>query len=116
MSKLALFAFNGEMACFAHALLNALDLHGQGHLVRLVVEGTAAKLAGHFGGGYGPHGGLFDQVRLQGLLAGVCRACAAKAASLDEAERLGLPIQEDMSGHAGMAPFIEQGYSIITFA
>lgn len=116
MGKLALFAFNGEIACFAHAMLNALDLHRHGHQVRLVVEGTATKLAPQFGAGYGPFGGLFDQVRQASLLAGLCRACAAKSATLEEAERLGLPILDDMSGHAGMAPFIQQGFDIITFA
>jgi hypothetical protein len=113
--KLALFAFNGEITCFAHAMLNALDLHAQGHEVVLVVEGTATKLAPQFAGGYGPFGQLFDKVRQQGLLAGICRACAAKMATLEEVERLGLPILDDMSGHAGMGAFIQQGYEIITF-
>ncbi len=116
MRQLAIFAFNGEMTCFAHAMLNALDLREQGHEVALVVEGTATKLVSQFAGGYGPFGGLFNSVRQQGLLAGICRACAAKMATLEEAERLGLPLLDDMSGHAGMAPFIQQGFDIITFA
>jgi hypothetical protein len=113
--KLALFAFNGEMICFVHATLNALDLRYQGHEVALVVEGTATKLAPQFAGGYGPFGHLFDQVRQQDLLAGICRACSAKMATLEEVERLGLPLLDDMSGHAGMSPFIQQGFEIITF-
>lgn len=116
MRKLALFAFSGDMSCFAHALLNALDLHAQGHQVALVVEGSATKLAPQFAGGYGPFGGLFDQTRQEGLRAGICRACAAKSATLETAERLSLPLLDDMFGHAGMMPFIEQGYEIITFA
>ncbi len=27
----------------------------------------------------------------------------------------GLPIRDDMSGHAGMAPYLLEGYKIITF-
>ena len=113
MSKIALFAFNGEMMCFVHALLNALDLSAQGHEVRLVVEGTATKLAGEFAG-QGAFGQLFLKVREQGLLAGVCQACAAKMGTLEEVKRLDLPLLNDMQGHAGMAPFLAQGYSIIT--
>ncbi|MFH1035627.1 MAG: cytoplasmic protein [Pseudomonadota bacterium] len=115
MRKVALFAFNGEMTCFVHALLNALDLRAQGHEVALVVEGTATQLAPRFGGGQGPFAGLFEKVRQQGLLAGICRACAVKMDTLAEVERLGLPVLDDMSGHAGMAPFIQRGFEIITF-
>lgn len=114
MSKVAVFAFNGEMLCFVHALLNALDLKAKGHEVRLVVEGTAVKLAPEFAGG-GGFGELFLKVREQGLLAGFCRACSTKLGVLAEVERLGLPLLADMQGHAGMAPFLEQGYQVITF-
>ena len=43
MKKLALFAFNGEMMCFAHALLNAVDLKENGYDVKLIIEGMATK-------------------------------------------------------------------------
>lgn len=115
MAKIVLFAFNGEMTCFVHALLNALDLEAKGHQVQLVVEGTATKLAPLFGQPAGPFAGLFGQVREKGLLAGVCRACAAKMETLAQVEALGLPILDGMSGHAAMEPFIAQGYQVITF-
>ncbi len=113
-TKVALFAFNGEILCFVHALLNALDLKAQGHEARLVVEGTAVKLAHEFAG-QGSFGQLFLKVLEQGLLAGFCQACSAKLGSLEEVKRLGLPLLSDMQGHAGMAPFLAQGYQIITF-
>ncbi len=114
MPKVAIFAFNGEMTCFVHALLNVLDLKARGAEARLVVEGTATKLAGEFAG-QGAFGQLFRQVLEQGLLAGFCQACAEKMGSLEEARRLGLPLLNDMKGHAGMAPFLAQGYQVITF-
>lgn len=114
MSKLAIFTFNGEMMCFVHALLNALDLQAQGHEVCLVVEGTATKLAAEFDG-HGTFGQLFLKVRDQRLLAGFCQACAVKMGTLGEVKRLGLPLLSDMQGHAGMAPFLAQGYQIVTF-
>ncbi len=39
--KVALFAFNGDPMCFAHVLLNALDLKERGFDVKVVIEGTA---------------------------------------------------------------------------
>ena len=44
MKKIALFAFNGELTCFVHVLLNALDLKAKGHTVGIVIEGAATKL------------------------------------------------------------------------
>ena len=41
--------------------------------------------------------------------------CAQKMAAWEAARAQGLTILEDMSGHAGMAPFILDGYRIITF-
>lgn len=114
MNKVAIFAFNGEMMCFVHALLNALDLKAKGHDVRLVVEGTATRLAPEFAGG-GSFSELFLKVREQGLLAGFCQACSAKMGVADDVRRLGLPLLSDMQGHAGVAPFLDQGYQVITF-
>ena len=31
MKKVALFAFNGELMCFVHVLLNALDMKEKGY-------------------------------------------------------------------------------------
>ena len=41
--KVAIFAFNGETMCFAHALLNALDMKEKGYDIKLVIEGSATK-------------------------------------------------------------------------
>ena len=44
VKKIAIFAFNGELMCFAHALLNAQDMHEKGYDVKVVIEGSATKL------------------------------------------------------------------------
>ena len=36
--KVALFAFNGDPMCFAHVLLNALDMFEKGFKVKVVIE------------------------------------------------------------------------------
>jgi len=38
--KVALFAFNGDPMCFAHVLINALDLREKNYDVRLIIEGV----------------------------------------------------------------------------
>ena len=41
--KVVLVAFNGELMCFAHVLLNALDMNEKGYDVKVVIEGSATK-------------------------------------------------------------------------
>ncbi len=115
MAKYALFPFNGEPTCFVHVLLNALDLHGKGHEVRIVVEGMATTLLPKLEQEGHPLHKPYGKARELGLLAGACRACSAKLGVLDSIQALGLPLLDDMQGHPGMAPWLEQGYQIITF-
>jgi hypothetical protein len=115
VKKVALFAFNGEAMCFVHVLLNALDFHAKGYDTKIVLEGASVKLVPLLDVDGSPFKGLFAKCREAGLMAGVCLACAKKLGTFDAAEALGLPMLGDMSGHAGMEPFTEQGYEIITF-
>jgi hypothetical protein len=113
--KILLVAFQGQAMCFIHVLLNGLELSAKGHQCKIIVEGEATKLIpeisreGHF------LNGLYRQMLDKGLLAGVCRACSAKMQVLEEIQKAGLPLLDDMSGHPGMANYIEQGFEIINF-
>jgi len=119
MEKYALFAFNGEAMCFVHVLLNGLDLAARGHEVKIVIEGAACRLVPELGEASNPFHQLYVKARDAGLIAGICQACAQKMGSLMAARAQGLTILHDMSGHAGMAPYIQayiqDGYRIITF-
>lgn len=115
MGKYALFAFNGEAMCFVHVLLNGLNLKAKGHEVKIIIEGAACGLIPELGEAGHPSHQLYVKAREAGLLDGVCKACAQKMGSLDAARAQGLAIRDDMSGHAGMAPYILEGYQIITF-
>jgi len=44
MQKYALFVFNGEMMCFVHVLLNAIQMHERGLEARIVMEGASTRL------------------------------------------------------------------------
>lgn len=115
MKRYALFAFNGEEMCFVHVLLNALDLDDRGCLVKLVIEGSAAKLIIPLAKPEHPFHKLYASCIEKGLIDCVCRACAHKMGSLEAAQEQHLKLCHDMSGHPSMGSYIEKGYDIITF-
>ncbi|MGE4470979.1 MAG: cytoplasmic protein [Desulfovibrio sp.] len=114
MEKVALFAFNGEMMCFVHALLNALDMHGNGKEVALVFEGASVRLVPELEREDNPFHELYGKARSAGIVAGVCRACSSKLGVLHDVERSGLPLLDDMQGHPSMRSFMDRGYGVIT--
>jgi hypothetical protein len=113
-SKVAIFAFNGEPMCFVHALLNTLDMQAKGYDVKLIIEGSATRLVKHFMDPEVPFADLYTKVKDAGLIHCVCRACAAKMGSLEDAKALQMPLCREMSGHPSMASYLEQDYQIIT--
>lgn len=115
MKKVALFAFNGEAMCFVHVLLNALDLAEHGHDVKVIIEGTATKQIQELTDETNPFSNLYQNVKEQGLIDCVCKACAAKTDSLDAAMEQQLILCDDMSGHPSIRRYMEAGYEIIAF-
>ena len=101
--------------CFIHVLLNALEMKSRGHEAQIVIEGMAVKLVPEMAVDGSLLNPLYKKARSQGLIAGVCKACSAKFKVLEAVEAEGLVILDDMSGHAGMSRFIEDGFEIITF-
>src|SRR5690606_37896392 len=106
-----IFAFNGNLMCFLHVLLNALDMENKGMESKIVIEGEAVKLVAQMEGAKNP---LYLKARQKGMIAGICKACSAKLGVLDYNGNVGLPLLDDMSGHPSMATYITQGYQIIT--
>ncbi len=115
MKKVMLVVFNGDEMCFIHILLNALDMSEKSYDVGIIIEGASTKLIpelekeAHF-----LHA-LWEKVKTKGLITGVCRACSNKMGTLKAAERIGLPIIGDMSGHPSLAALMDEGFNIITF-
>ena len=114
MRKIAIFAFDGELMCFAHALLNAIDLHEKGHDVKLIIEGSATKLIEDFQKPETPFYELFNKCVNSGILDAICKGCAAKMNTLKICEEKGYPIDGSMSGHPPMEKYIASAYEIIT--
>jgi len=114
MRKIAIFAFNGELMCFGHALLNAVDLHEKGHDVKLIIEGSATKLIADFQKPKTPFYELFNKCVSSGILDAVCKGCAAKMKTLKICQTKGYPLDGEMSGHPAMEKYIASAYEIIT--
>ena len=113
MEKVVIFAFVGELPCFAHALINGLDMKKRGWDVKLVIEGSATKLIKELADPLKPFAPLYQKARDAGLIDGVCRACAKLMGALAAAEEQGLTLRDELGGHPSMARYIEAGYRII---
>jgi len=111
MSKFVFFAFKGDPLCFNHVLLNALDIIGNGMMVKIIIEGEAVKLvkeheeSGHL---------LYKEAKGKGLIDGICKACSAKFGVLEYNQTVGIPLRDEMSGHPSMAAYLKAGYQVIT--
>lgn len=115
MEKAVLFAFRGEIPCFAHVMLNAIDMREKGFDVQVVLEGESPKVIGELSRQSHPMHKLFEQTKSLGLIAGACKACAHATGALDAVLAEGLPLLDGMHGHAGMAGWIQKGFRVITF-
>jgi hypothetical protein len=115
LEKYALFAFNGDPMCFIHVILNALDLNEKGYDIKVIVEGSATKLAPEFENKNNPFYGKYQELKKSGLIECFCKACSNKMGSLKDVENQGFPICAELMGHPSMAKYIQLGYSIITF-
>lgn len=110
-----LFAFRGDQMCFIHVLLYALDLNEKGINAKIVLEGESTKLIPELYKESSPLYNLAQRTIELNLFEGVCKACSTMMGTFEEAKTRNFKILSDMSGHAGMSRFINDGFEIITF-
>jgi hypothetical protein len=124
MKKVVVFAFSGDPAVFAHAMLTAMDMKDRGYDVKLVVEGDATKLLSLLRNETKPYADVYRRFRDRGLIDCVCRACATKNGVVPVVIEQNLKLAaaapvgqrgDDMAGHPAMAAYMEQGYEVMTF-
>ncbi len=115
MKKIVLFAFNGELMCFIHVLLNAMDMQEKGWEVRIVIEGAATKLVSELAKPDNPLHKLYEKVKALYLIDGACRACSKKMDALEAVKSEGLKFLDEMAGHPSIARYKEEGYEVIVF-
>ncbi|MGE4505223.1 MAG: cytoplasmic protein [Desulfovibrionaceae bacterium] len=115
MQKTVLFAFQGELLCFVHVLLNALDLKERGGEVEIVLEGMSPTLVAQLELESNAFHGLWLRARGEGLVAGACKACSSKLGVLEEVRAADVPLLDGMSGHPPVAAWMERGFTVLTF-
>ncbi len=113
--KVALFAFNGDPMCFAHALLNALNMKKKGYDIKLVIEGSATKQVRELLDSDKPFANSYQKVKTLGLIDCVCQACSNATGSLQSAKEQDLRICGDMSGHPSVSVYKDAGYDVLIF-
>lgn len=111
MDKFAFFAFNGDLMCFQHVLLNALDLAEKGEQAKIIFEGEAVKLVQKLEESNNKH---YFEAKEKGLIDCICKACSAKLGVLEYNKKTDIDLKGDMSGHPSMESYIKDGYEIIT--
>ena len=115
MKKVALFVFNDEPMCFTHVLLNALDMNERGYEIKLIMEGEATKLLPGLANEGTAFSRMWEKLKERSVVAGVCRACSTNMGTADSAQKQGLTLLDDMSGHPSFAGFRDAGYEILVF-
>ena len=111
MKKVLFYAMTGEKMCFRHVLMNALDLHNAGFEVKIIFEGASVKLPSILNEENDP---IFGKALEAGLIAGICFACSKVMDVFEVNHALGLPMLDDMYGHAGMKPYLADGYEVVS--
>ncbi len=110
MDKMLFYAMRGDKACFLHALLNAQDLAGQGWDVKIVLEGQAVTLPRVLEEEKNP---LYLKAKQRDWFAGICLACSRQLGVYEYNQALDVPLLSDMGGHAGMLPFLREGFAVV---
>ena len=111
MKKTLFYAMNGEKMCFQHVLLNSLDLKDDGGQVKIIFEGSSVKLPAQLAS----EGNKLYQKALEAdLIAGICLACSHALGVYEANAALGLPMLDDMNGHAGMRAYIADGWEVVS--
>ncbi len=111
MEKVLFYGMTGEKMCFQHVLMNALDMYSNGQIVKIIFEGASVKLIPIF---EEEKNQLYGKAKDLGLIAGACVGCAKVMGVYDQIKDAGIIMLDDMYGHAGIKPFLIDGYRIIT--
>jgi hypothetical protein len=87
-------------------------MKAKGMDARIIVEGAATGLLPQMAEAHHPQHKLWEQAKSEGIVDGVCKGCAHKMGTIDEATRQGLMLLDDMSGHPAMSRYIEAGFDV----
>ncbi|MEL3908544.1 MAG: hypothetical protein P1P64_05960 [Treponemataceae bacterium] len=112
MKKILIYAMEGKKMCFLHALMNAKQLKEKGYEVKIIMEGMACTLIKEL---ETEKNKLYLNLKSDKTIAGVCLACSKVLGVYDENLASDIPLLDDMNGHAGILPYVTEGYDTIVF-
>ena len=97
-----------------HLLLNANNFKDKGHEVAVILECVSPKVLNGIADG-SIKLPVFNRAMELGIIDHACKTCATAFSAVKAAQKLGVPLKGDLSGHSNLLPFAEDGYSIVTF-
>lgn len=115
MKKVALFAFSPDPGCFAHVMLNALEMRDRGWEVKIVLEGEATKHVAVMRNETKPFHALYRRTLNEGLFDCVCKACAVKFGVLPAAIEQNIRVCDEMEGHPAVGRYLADGWEVLVF-
>jgi hypothetical protein len=114
MMKYMFLATDDNKMQLMHLLLNANNFHEKGHEVAVVLECASPKLLIGIADGSSKLP-MFDKALEFEIIDHACKACTANFNATEAAEKLGVPIKGELSGHSDLLRFAQDGYSFISF-
>lgn len=106
--KVLFYVMETEPMYYNHMMMNVLDLKEDGIDVRVVLESQAVKLPIEL-----KDNEMFNKVKDAGVIDGICKGCAEVLDVYDELEEMGYTFLDDMMGHAGIKPYLKEGFEIV---
>lgn len=120
MPRKILFVLFAEDVCRQlHAFMYANDLHRKGYQTRIIVEGMATRLLADLEQAPLRLQKAVTEAKTAGLIAGACLQASSGCGSaedrdiVDAIKARDVAFLSDLDNHAGIEPFIRDGYEII---
>ncbi len=120
MQRKILFVVFAEDVCRQlHAFLYALDLHRKGYQTRIIIEGMATRMLAALERAPLRLQKAVSDAKDAGIIAGAClQACSgcgdtANPSVVEAIKTRGVSFLSDLENHAGIEPFVREGYEIV---
>lgn len=120
MPRKILFVLFAEDVCRQlHTFLYARDLHRKGYPTKIIVEGMATRLLADLEQAPPLLRQAVADASASGLIAGACRQASTGCGSAEDrnivaaVEARGVGLLGELDNHAGIEPYLREGYDVI---
>lgn len=111
MKKLLFVMWSANKGVFTHIMMNVIDFFEKGYKVGIVFESEGCKLIPMYEENQNDK---FEKIRKNKLIFSVCKVCASATGALESAEKMGLPIHDDLFGHTPLEKWVKEDYDLIS--